>query len=309
MKQQTTKYINADKNSRGLERFATAGLQSTLLLIVLVLIIATGIIIPAASKNDAGGLSKNAVVKITQPAACINYPLHQHLQQENLHKKIWHIKNNFQTFSKSCAEFFPCDKLHKILFTQNQNIMQPLLTIASLRQRFGLSQETLAEYLNTTRSHLSLVEKYNRPLSNTSILKLAQLEGCCAYAFDRRKTKEPPTNLSSAEESILHGDLTLRLLNGKKCLAMLLKKLQQMATQYDQVNQWHTVAGLLKQELPAANPGREWHWLNQQQSLAEQQMAGCNGYAQAALQLKIDLLQAEMGVLGLALDKLRITKL
>ncbi|MDB5203490.1 MAG: hypothetical protein JWQ27_2899 [Ferruginibacter sp.] len=189
MKQQTTIQIIANKINR-VERWPAAGLAGMLLLLKLALIVATGIVVHGYTNDKTGVFAKAAKANIISPAEFLHFSLHQNMQQEKLHKKILHIKNNFKTFSKTAAEFFRREKLHKLFSMLEHIIILPIRTISNLHHRLSLIQETLAEYGDKTHGQLALPGKYAL-ISNNFILRIAQPDGCSDYACERRKKKNP----------------------------------------------------------------------------------------------------------------------
>ncbi|MDB5201341.1 MAG: hypothetical protein JWQ27_750 [Ferruginibacter sp.] len=217
------------------------------------------------------------------------------LSQENK------ISNNG---AENCAIYFFEKKWLQLFKTKKMKLHQynssPVITsIAALRERLGISQYTLAEYLSIPRSLLSHVELGTRMLPDAAIFKLARLES--AHAFVNAFGLRTPSIPGKPEGSKLIASWELKLLTNQQSISDYAYKLASTKQSHARALQWYAVLDKLSEETPDSPATAAW--LKCQQLQTERVIANNNIETQMELQLKLDLLIAENEVIQRALER------
>ena len=174
--------------------------------------------------------------------------------------------------------------------------MQRFKTELTVREKMGVSQDLFAVYLGINRAQYSMYESGVRELPDEAHTKNI------ALALLLLKETLPTQNYLDAEEALQekaakaiakrYSLVEVKLLKAKLELEAMENRRQQCLTAMIAVSH-------LLPNIPAGEEGRgDRLSLELMEALAKQKLRSCSKKAQALLQLKIDVLEFEMGKLG-----------
>ena len=175
--------------------------------------------------------------------------------------------------------------------------------IKELREQLGLSQEDMSYYLGVTRSHLAMVERSERELPSEALIKLATLE-LSLEAGSRKRLAPSKTKEELKQHNKMIKAIEARTEGSRLTAIILRRKLQDMEISYDQHLTGLGIAEHIR-SLTHAKDERQLTWVKVQHHYRTKKLNANSPAAQALLQAKIEMLEAEVAINERLLGKLR----
>ena len=169
----------------------------------------------------------------------------------------------------------------------------------SIRNKFGLSQQQLAEYLGISRSVLANCERNRRSLPRSALTSLSRLE----IMYTNMQQSKSITYHEIAQPGIIKRQNAARQALIKEAtyidfkVARLKRELTLLQTIYAQTQEWLFVIQQLSiEDLPGKKGERQSIWSAMAQDAATTKSEGCDPAAQLVLEIKIAVLEAKAEV-------------
>ena len=168
--------------------------------------------------------------------------------------------------------------------------------ISSIRSKFGLNQQQIAEWLGISRSLVAHYEREARSLPTSAVLQLARLEIMIAHL---QKSKRTGTNKyeahPSSTERYIHTQNALQQ-HARVCsykAEIMRKELTALQIMHIQTLEWlEAIESLLSAKRNEDHDKMELLWLQAQYQQALKKLEQCDDAAQLRMQVKIASLEA-----------------
>ena len=164
------------------------------------------------------------------------------------------------------------------------------------RERLGLSQEQLAEYLGISRSVLANYERTRRSLPTAALIRLSQLE----IMFANMQQSKSNAHKEFHQPAVIQRQNAARQAFIKEAkyidfkIAKIKRELTLLQTMYAQTQEWlFVIQGLSIADLPEKTRARHLKWTAIAQDAATKKLERCDPAAQMMLEIKIAVLAAK----------------